>query len=177
MSLSAIATLLGPITEIIGRVVPDPNKQAEIRSELLKATMNADSEFYKAAGSIITSEAQGESWMQRNWRPITMLTFVFIVGNNYVLVPYVTWFSEMLFAKGWIDTVVAVPLLEVPDGLWTLLQIGIGGYITSRGVEKVTRSVQEGGIPLVGSRRENSITRDDLDRSGQQLLDELRSVQ
>src|SRR6056297_2896942 len=123
MALAALIPFLNPILDIVGKYVPDKNAEMKLRAELMTAAMNADSELYKARGSIITAEAQGESWMQRNWRPLTMLTFVFIIANNYVLVPYVTWFSQLLFSSGRIDQIVTIPVLEIPEGLWGLLQI------------------------------------------------------
>lgn len=170
MSIAAIASLLPAVTEIIGRVIPDPNKRAEIEAELLKASLDSKSEFYKAAGSIITAEAQGESWMQRNWRPITMLAFVFIIVNNYILAPYTEFFT------GLFGYAITVPVLDIPEGLWGLLQIGIGGYIASRGAEKITSEVQRGRVPLLGNRGETGPTREDLDRSNEQLLDQLRDT-
>jgi hypothetical protein len=68
--------------------------------------------------SIIRAEATGESWLQRNWRPLTMLAFLVIL--------FLYWFGVE------------------PDGLtqetinavFRLLQLGIGGYIVGRSVEK-----------------------------------------
>ena len=53
--------------------------------------------------------------MQRNWRPITMLTFLALVVCD---------------SFGWL----ANPLASEA---WTLLQIGLGGYVAGRSVEKV----------------------------------------
>jgi hypothetical protein len=169
-------SLIPAIGGILNKIIPDPNERERIKAEMAKEMMNADSEFYKAAGSIITAEATGESWLQRNWRPITMLTFVFIIGNNYILVPYIQFMAALFGYR------VIVPTLEIPTGMWGLLQIGIGGYIASRGVEKVTTSIQQGGVPLIGSRQQSVathpvdvVTRDDLDASRRALLDELRN--
>ena len=177
MALNFLA-LLPAIGNILEKVIPDPNERMRIQSEMTKAMMNRDSEFYKASGSIITAEAQGESWMQRNWRPVTMLVFVFIIANNYVLVPYFTWISNLLFSSGWIDQVVVIPVLEVPEGLWGLLQIGIGGYIGSRGVEKVVQKVQQGGTPIFSGNATpaNAVTKEDLNEDREKLLKELRSA-
>lgn len=168
--LAGIAALLGPLGNILNKIIPDPNERARIQAELMKEAMNSESEFYKAAGSIITAEAKGESWMQRNWRPITMLTFVFIIANNYILAPYVTFLAS--FAGYHVE----IPTLAIPDGMWTLLQIGIGGYIASRGGEKIASSVQRGGVPLVGSRQDPALIEDmrEMRTTQDTLLRELR---
>lgn len=171
MSLAGVATLLGPLGKILEKIIPDPNEARRIQAELAKEMFKADSEFYKAAGSIITAEAQGESWMQRNWRPLTMLTFVFIIANNYILVPYVQFMADLA------GYTIIVPTLEIPDGLWTLLQIGIGGYIASRGIEKTAAKVQKGGIPIVGnSTPKNVVTIDEFNASQKDLLEQLRKA-
>lgn len=180
--LGGILALLPGLTKIIERVIPDPDKALELKNEIMTAALNAESELYKAKGSIITAEAQGESWMQRNWRPITMLTFVFIIANNYIFAPYMAYLSSIF---GWYDGLgepLRVPVLEIHDGMWALLQIGIGGYIASRGAEKIASSVQQGGVPLIGSRAykpdtpSNAVTKEDLRADREALLRELKGA-
>lgn len=160
-----LIALLPALGKIIEKVIPDPNKAQELKNEIMVASLNADSELYKAKGSIVTAEVKGESWMQRNWRPITMLTFVFIIANNYIIAPYAGYISSIF---GWADEAgnfLTVPVLSIPDGMWGLLQIGIGGYIASRGVEKVTGKVQQGGVPLIGAKKTQinpNISKDEL---------------
>jgi len=50
--------------------------------------------------------------------------------NNYVIAAYI----ELFFA-------VEVPVLEIGPEMWGLLKVGIGGYIASRGVEKVVPTI------------------------------------
>lgn len=172
MSIAAIIPFIGPILKIVDQFVPDKDAQNKIRSELLVQAMNAESELYKARGSIITAEARGESWMQRNWRPLTMLTFVFIIANNYVIAPYTA------FITGLFGATLTLPTLPIADGMWGLLQIGIGGYIASRGLEKTAMTVQQGGTPLIGSKPPtNAVTRDDLAKDRDELLAEMRKLQ
>jgi len=117
-----------PIVDIAGnvvdKVVKDKNLAQQLKHDLSTAILTEATVALKAAESIIVAEAKG-GWLQRNWRPITMLTFVFILFNNYVLVPYARAFG------------MDVPILDIPPGMWSLLTIGIGGYVVSRGVEKV----------------------------------------
>jgi hypothetical protein len=57
-----------------------------------------------------------------------MLTIVAIVANNYVIAPYI----QLFFSKS--------VLMELPDRLWSLLQIGVGGYVIGRSAEKIADS-------------------------------------
>jgi hypothetical protein len=54
-----------------------------------------------------------------------MLVCILIIFNNYVLVPYLSM---------WTDKAV---ILELPKGLWALLNLGVGGYIAGRSAEKI----------------------------------------
>lgn len=74
--------------------------------------------------SIIIAEAQGASWLQRNWRPGLMALFGIIILNNYILNP---WISAMFDVE---------VMMEIPEQMWGLLKLGIGGYIVGRSTEK-----------------------------------------
>tara|TARA_R110000772_G_scaffold163117_6_gene274279 strand:+ start:2579 stop:2944 length:366 start_codon:yes stop_codon:yes gene_type:complete len=67
--------------------------------------------------AIITAKSTGQSWIQRNWRPITMLTFLaFFVMDSFA------WLPTPLAKEAWI-----------------LLQIGLGSYVSGLSAEKITR--------------------------------------
>ena len=80
--------------------------------------------------NVIIAEVQGTG-LKANWRPITMLTFVFIIANNYILYPYVSLF--------WPDA----PMLEIPPDMWSLLKIGLGGYVVGRSVEQTVKILKK----------------------------------
>jgi len=80
--------------------------------------------------NIIIAETKSQSWMARNWRPILMLTIITIIANNYVVFPILNLFT----AK--------VTMLVLPDHLWALLKIGIGGYIVGRSAEQVAKTIK-----------------------------------
>lgn len=101
-------------------------KVLEIQAQLTEKAMEAETQFAEMQSRVIIAEAQGSSWMQRNWRPMLMLTFTAILANNYILVPYVGALTHG-----------AVKLLEFPAGFWGLLTIGVGGYLAGRTFEKV----------------------------------------
>jgi len=113
---------------ITGKEVLDPNKQLE----LLQKVSEIESEYMKARSQIIEAEAKSEHWITSAWRPITMLVFVAIIANNYVLVPYFQAFG------------LQIPTLQLTDQMWELLKIGIGGYIVGRSAEKVVREWKKG---------------------------------
>jgi hypothetical protein len=119
------------VRNIIGAFVADPDKKLAAATELSKLQIDfqekqieAEKSFAEQQASVIISEAKSDSWLARNWRPITMLSFVFIIVWNFVVVP--------LFHQ--------TPV-GIPEGMWSLLDIGIGGYIGARTVEKVSDTI------------------------------------
>lgn len=92
---------------------------AQLSNELLALYLRYQSQLNKLNAQVITTESQGESWLQRNWRPITMLTFLgLIVLDSFGLLAH-----------------------TLPPQAWDLLQLGLGGYVIGRSVEKVAPHV------------------------------------
>lgn len=118
---------------IIDKLIPDPEEKAKAKAKLLELQQAGELKELEAAMSVITAEAKSEHWLTSAWRPITMLTFVAIVANNFILYPYLSLFWE------------SAPVLDTPDQLWNLLQIGIGGYVVGRSGEKIAKEFNKKG--------------------------------
>lgn len=112
---------------IIDKIWPDAGEKEKAKVKL--AELAAKGELAELEGSLkaILAEMNG-NWLQRSWRPILMLTIVAIVANNYLLYPYISLF--------WTNA----PVLELPDKLWNLMQIGLGGYVAGRSAEKIAQT-------------------------------------
>lgn len=118
---------------IIDKLIPDPEEKAKAKAKLLELQQAGELKELEAAMSVITAEAKSEHWLTSAWRPITMLTFVAIVANNFILYPYLSLFWE------------SAPVLDTPEQLWNLLQIGIGGYLVGRSGEKIAKEFNKKG--------------------------------
>ena len=118
--------LLGPVIELANKVIdgiiPDQNKANELKAAFSSQLLSSGLEELKAAVQVIVAEAQGDSWLQRNWRPITMLTFTALVVAK--------WLG--LTAPG-VTEAIEVKLLEI-------VQVGLGGYVIGRSVEKAVKA-------------------------------------
>ena len=125
--LPALIPALAPIlSSVVSRVLPeDPEKARQLENELKVEMMNRSSELAQAQASIVRAEAEGESWLQRSWRPIMMLWFGGLVGAY--------WFG---FTPPNLNE-------EAITGLFTLVQIGIGGYVVGRSGEKIARNLKD----------------------------------
>lgn len=120
-----LKAVLPSVFSTIDKAVKDKDLAEKLKHDIRLGMMNLDAEEIKGAVSVIVAEASGQSWIQRSWRPITMLSFVTIIVNNYILVPYMVAFGA------------PVPMLDIPPGMWGLLTVGIGGYIGGRTLEKI----------------------------------------
>ncbi len=124
MMTGLIAAILALVGKAVDKAVPDATQAAELKGQLASQIYALAETELKGAVSVILAEAQGQSWLQRNWRPLLMLTCIAIIANNYVLYPYM----RAIFGWG--------VALDLPDALWELLKIGVGGYVVGRSVEK-----------------------------------------
>ncbi len=110
-----------------------PDKDAANKARLVLMEMKQSGELAKiqTSAGIVTAEANSDHWLAANWRPITMLTFVFIIANNYIIYPYLS----LIFDEA--------PMLQIPPDMWDLLKLGLGGYVVGRTVEKTVKSYSQ----------------------------------
>ena len=131
MSIMQVVTgLFKPAADLVGELIEDKDKANQIRASLAMAQHSITSEVIqlegkvvKAKADIIVAEATSESWITSNWRPVTMLTFVFLV--------VLKWLG---FTAGNISEALELELMS-------LIQIGLGGYVVGRSLEKVGPSI------------------------------------
>jgi hypothetical protein len=123
---------LGILGKVAGgvadRIFPDPEqelKRIELQQALQAAVLERTSEIERAAAEVVKAEAQGQSWLQRTWRPITMLVFVALIVARWL---------------GW-----SAPNLGEAEvlKLWDIVEIGLGGYVIGRSAEKILPGIVE----------------------------------
>jgi hypothetical protein len=117
------------VTDLVGQFVEDKDKANELETAIKNNLIELEQDVVKAQRDVIVAEANSQSYMARNWRPIMMLTFVFIIANNYILFPYANLFFPATALE-----------LELPEAMWSLLKIGVGGYVMGRSGEKMVES-------------------------------------
>lgn len=120
----ALKLLLGPLVDLVGRFIPDPEKKAQAQMQLLQMAQNGDLAELNAKLQAILAEANG-NWLQRSWRPMMMLFFAGLVGAR--------WFGYSA------PNMSEAEIME----LWGIVKLGIGGYTIGRSVEKVAPALVE----------------------------------
>jgi len=119
--LGFISGAIKPIAQLIDDITTSDEEKGQLRNELVRIEqrfaskmIEYETELLKAQSQIIQSETTGKSWLQRTWRPITMLTFLVLVICDQ--------FGLLVF--------------RLAPEAWVLLQIGLGGYVVGRSFEK-----------------------------------------
>lgn len=123
-----LGTLFPLISTVVDKIFPDKSEAAKHKTRMMEMAQNGELRELEAKAKVVEAEAKSESYLTSNWRPITMLVFVAIIANNYLLYPYLSLFWQ------------EAPQLDLPPHMWDLLKIGLGGYVVSRGFEKGVQS-------------------------------------
>ena len=106
-------------SQLIDRLWPDPDKRDQAKLALMEMAQRGELVQLTGRAEIIKTEAASEHWLAANWRPLLMLTFGGLIVAR--------WF-------GW-----AAPNLSEAEyiKLWSIVELGIGGYVIGRSAEKV----------------------------------------
>lgn len=136
MALGLLGAIMPTLNTVIDRLVPDSNKANELKVGVQMAILEQESSLRNAQRDIITAEAKSDSWLTRTWRPIAMITFLSII----------VWRT---FAGPLIAAIFGFPVEEIvlpmdpsiEGGMYTLMTVGIGGYVGGRSIEKAAETV------------------------------------
>ena len=126
--LGAIAPLAKVLFSTIEKAVPDKDLQEKLKAQLQTQLLQSHTQELTAAAKIIEAEAKA-GWFASSWRPLLMYVLIFILVWNYVIGPVIKMFTG------------AVISFELPGDVWSLLQIGLGGYVVGRSAESVARTM------------------------------------
>jgi hypothetical protein len=126
--LGAIAPLAKILFNTIEKSVPDKDLQAKLKADLQTQLLQSNTAELQAAAKIIEAEAKA-GWFSASWRPLLMYVLIFILVWNYILGPVIKFFFH------------AAITIDLPGDVWTLLQIGLGGYVVGRSAESVARTM------------------------------------
>ena len=120
-----IGPVIGVFGKVLDKVLPDKMsdlEKAEIMAKMEVAAQQADWSIIQRQADVIMSEATGESFLQRNWRPIVMLWFAGLVGAHWL------GFTPENLSE------------DQVGNLMEIVKIGIGGYVVGRSAEKVAKA-------------------------------------
>lgn len=116
MALDPVTAALDVGKTLIDKFWPDAGETERAKIQTFLAVFTAQAQ-------IVQAEAASSNWLAASWRPITMLTFVALIVAR--------WF-------GW-----AAPNLAEEEylKLWDIVQLGLGGYVIGRSLEKTAPAI------------------------------------
>ena len=100
---------------IASSIFPDPKDELK----RIKIEQQITESLLKSSTSIIKDEVKG-TWLQANWRPITMLTFVALISAKWL---------------GLTEPIAEIVELEI----LAIVKVGLGGYVLGRSAEKAIK--------------------------------------
>ena len=112
------------------KVPPEKALEAKVETDKIQAELTAKvidqvSAEIQASAEVIKAEAQSQSWLPRNVRPLLLLLWGLAITFN-LTVPIV--------ARFWVPGIQPIP---VDQWIYKLTAIGFTGYVTARTWEKV----------------------------------------
>ena len=138
--LNAVAPLAKVLFSTIEKAVPDKDLQEKLKAQLQTQLLQSNTQELQAAAKIIEAEAKA-GWFAASWRPLLMYVLIFILVWNYVIGPVIKIFTGAIIS------------FELPGDVWSLLQIGLGGYVLGRSAESVARTMAN--RPVINKEQEN----------------------
>jgi len=121
---SFVKEIFSPAADLIDNVHTSTEEKMQLQNALAKIenattlkVIEYESQLLTAQTDIIKAEANSASWIARNWRPVTMLTFLVLVVADSL-----SWLPNPLAKEA-----------------WTMLQLGLSGYVIGRSGEKIAK--------------------------------------
>jgi hypothetical protein len=116
MALDPLTAALDAGKTILDKIWPDAGEAERQKVQMALA-------IYAGQAEIVKAEAQSDHWLAACWRPILMLTFGGLIVARWL------GFSA--------PNITEAEVLK----LWDIVQLGLGGYVIGRSVEKVVPAI------------------------------------
>ena len=94
------------ILNIIDEKIQDEELKKDLKKDLVK--------------HLLALELVEHSWLQKNWRPLIMVSFAGMIVYNYIF-SFIFGFTPV----------------EIPNEVFQVIKVGLGFYVTGRTVEKI----------------------------------------
>ena len=134
----AVAGLAKPVADTIDALHTSEEERLTLKQKffelqvgLYNRVLDFETKLVEAQAQIVTAEATSESWLTRNWRPLTAVTFVALVVFRWTGLGPLLGMPEVVISE------------NIEEKLWTAIQICLGGYVGGRTLEKIAPSIAD----------------------------------
>jgi hypothetical protein len=106
---------------------------AAVNAQIAQATKEMDykMQILEAQSKVIIAEASSDSWLTQNWRPISMMVFLFLVVWSWFRGPPPNMSPDIVME------------------LFQIIKLGLGGYVIGRSAEKVAGPIVQAVVAAV----------------------------
>ena len=132
-----ISGLAAPLGKVAERYFDNKDEQEAFKNAVELEIVKNQKSFDDLAGSIVLAEAKSEHWLTASWRPFTMILFALVIAINILIIPYI------VIPILWLTGVPVPEFMAIPEQVWTLITIGLGGYVGGRSGEKMVKAWKE----------------------------------
>jgi hypothetical protein len=133
--LSVIASLVGPVSGLLGKYVEDKDQRNALAHEIATMTEKYAQENALAQMAVNKAEAASSSIFVSGWRPATGWVCVLGMAGNFIVTPFANFVLALL------EVEVVIPLVPLDTMMPVLLGLlGLGGLRTlekTKGVHRV----------------------------------------
>ena len=133
--MSVIASLVGPVSGLLGKIVEDKDQRNALAHEIATMTEKYAQENALAQMAVNKAEAASSSIFVSGWRPATGWVCVLGMAGNFIVTPFANFVLALL------EVEVVIPLVPLDTMMPVLLGLlGLGGLRTlekTKGVHRV----------------------------------------
>lgn len=133
--MSVIASLVGPVSGLLGKFVEDKDQRKALAHEIATMTEKYAQENALAQMAVNKAEAASSSIFVSGWRPATGWVCVLGMAGNFIVTPFANFVLALL------EVEVVIPLVPLDTMMPVLLGLlGLGGLRTlekTKGVHRV----------------------------------------
>lgn len=157
---------------ILNKIWADKNVKIESARDIELAAAQIEQAFNeqgleisKLGATNVRAEIESEDWVSRRWRPVLMWVCIYTIFIgipvpmtwNYLLLPII---NPILLTQGFQMMPIPINIDLIPDAVWSLMTVGIGGYTLVRSLvdKKETEITTRKRLDLEQSRIEKGIS-------------------
>jgi len=133
--ISSIAALIGPVSAILDKIVPDKDLREKLSHEIATMAERHTQEQVLAQVEVNRIEAAHHSLFVAGWRPAVGWVTVIGMASNYIIIPMGN------FGLALAESEITIPLLQMSEMMPVLMgMLGLGAMRTIEKTKGVSRT-------------------------------------
>jgi hypothetical protein len=138
VEFAAIQALLPSVFGLIEKLIPDPvaaetakMQMQQVLNQGAAQILSSDDAATKDQDDVVKTWINSTSWAQQNWLPLFMFMFMFIIADNWLIIPLL---------HGIWPSLNPIPM---PEQMWSLIEIALGVHVGAKGLDTVGKAFDQ----------------------------------